>query len=342
MTEFRSKGKGKDRKVYPMKRQPYGVSRKLALEEVQALRQGGKRARLIKTSQTRDLYAPYEGIMPPSMVSPQPSGIPEDKTVEPSTGPIQPPAESMLSAAETSKKALELAKRYKLDPTAITKKGKNYAMVMDASRTFLVWEELPAGSDRIPGLENIGNKVVPALEYQEGKFVGINFSAETGNALYASIKEVVNSLGTDDRFYFDKHNRAHKYNISDLNVTIKGDESGKHTYAVVMPGEYYKFESGEDIGKYTRVVRLDSYGDSRDLDVSYDASLLMKTLKVYQSLSSRKQFYMAVKSDYPVTVSGNRNPDLGNDLPVSGAMLAPKMEDQNLEGVARKAISGVK
>ena len=70
MTDFRSKGKGKDRKVYPVgsKKQPYGVSRKLAYGEVEALRNDGKRARLIKTNQKLDLYAPYESSLPGSSV----------------------------------------------------------------------------------------------------------------------------------------------------------------------------------------------------------------------------------------------------------------------------------
>ena len=64
MTEFRTKGKGKDRKVYPVKkRQAFGVPRNLAYDEVQELRKQGKRARLIKTNQRLDLYAPYEGML---------------------------------------------------------------------------------------------------------------------------------------------------------------------------------------------------------------------------------------------------------------------------------------
>ena len=36
MTQFRSKGKGKDRKAYPVNpRKPYGVSREVAYEDVQ-------------------------------------------------------------------------------------------------------------------------------------------------------------------------------------------------------------------------------------------------------------------------------------------------------------------
>ena len=65
MTEFRTKGRGNERQVYPIqKRKPFGIPRKLAYEEVMALRKQGKKARLIKTNQRLDLYAPYEGIIP--------------------------------------------------------------------------------------------------------------------------------------------------------------------------------------------------------------------------------------------------------------------------------------
>ena len=72
MTEFRSKGKGKERKVYPVKRQPYGISRELAYKDVQELREKGKRARLIETNKRLDLYAPYESDLPtPDIPVPQ-------------------------------------------------------------------------------------------------------------------------------------------------------------------------------------------------------------------------------------------------------------------------------
>ena len=64
MTEFRSKGKGKERKVYPVKKQPYGISRELAYKDVQELREKGKKARLIETNKRLDLYAPYESDLP--------------------------------------------------------------------------------------------------------------------------------------------------------------------------------------------------------------------------------------------------------------------------------------
>ena len=70
MTEFRTKGKGKERKVYPVKkRQPFGVTRNLAYDEVQALREQGKRARLIETNTRLELYAPYESALPGTAAS---------------------------------------------------------------------------------------------------------------------------------------------------------------------------------------------------------------------------------------------------------------------------------
>ncbi len=89
MTEFRTKGKGKERKVYPVKkRQAFGISRNLAYDEVQALRKQGKRARLIQTNRTLNLYAPYE-----AMVNPNAPAPPEPVAMQPgpantqSTGP---------------------------------------------------------------------------------------------------------------------------------------------------------------------------------------------------------------------------------------------------------------
>ncbi len=75
MTEFRTKGKGADRKVYPLskKRTAFGVSRNLAYKEVEALRKEGKRARLIKTNQKLDLYAPYVSTIPPEAAAAQPA-----------------------------------------------------------------------------------------------------------------------------------------------------------------------------------------------------------------------------------------------------------------------------
>ena len=63
MTEFRKRKD--DGRVFPVKkRKPYGISRTLAYEDVQAFRKEGKKARLIKTNNKLDLYAPYISDIP--------------------------------------------------------------------------------------------------------------------------------------------------------------------------------------------------------------------------------------------------------------------------------------
>ena len=81
MTDFRTKGKGRERQVYPIgKRKPFGVPRELAFKDVQALRNEGKRARLIRTNRKLDLYAPYESVLPDGNdVPPSPGNSSENR-----------------------------------------------------------------------------------------------------------------------------------------------------------------------------------------------------------------------------------------------------------------------
>ena len=63
MVEYRSRGKGKDRQVYPIgsgRRKPYGIPRELAYDDVKQIRSEGGRAGLIETNRRLQLYAPYE------------------------------------------------------------------------------------------------------------------------------------------------------------------------------------------------------------------------------------------------------------------------------------------
>lgn len=66
MTEFRTKGKGKDRIVYPInERKAYGENKTLAKNTVEKLRTMGIRSRLIETNRKHKLYAPYVSALEP-------------------------------------------------------------------------------------------------------------------------------------------------------------------------------------------------------------------------------------------------------------------------------------
>ena len=54
-------------------KKPFGISRELAAEEVQAMRKNGYKARLIKTNRRLDLYAPYESVLPSNQVETLPN-----------------------------------------------------------------------------------------------------------------------------------------------------------------------------------------------------------------------------------------------------------------------------
>ncbi len=60
---FISKGKGRNRKVIPIRQKPYGEPRNRAARQTEELRKKGKRARLIETNRRLKLYAPYESVL---------------------------------------------------------------------------------------------------------------------------------------------------------------------------------------------------------------------------------------------------------------------------------------
>jgi len=89
MTEFRRRKD--DGRVFPVqKKSPFGISRQIAYADVQALRKDGKRARLIKTNQRLDLYAPYVSDIPGA-----PGAEPMDAEVKPKVS-SKAPAENQI------------------------------------------------------------------------------------------------------------------------------------------------------------------------------------------------------------------------------------------------------
>ena len=102
-TQFRSKGKGKERKVYPInKKKAYGVERTIAYEEVESLRNQGKRARLIKTNRRLDLYAAF--------VAMTPADVPSAHTVKPpaTVNVVEKPSRSNKASTVTNGSAVNL------------------------------------------------------------------------------------------------------------------------------------------------------------------------------------------------------------------------------------------
>ena len=155
MTEFRTKGKGNDRQVYPIrKKQPFGVPRKLAYEEVMALRQQGKRARLIETNTRLDLYAPYESVIqetPAAAASSSTAGAnePEKQSATPHIGTVAQEKDQALKLIgllnEDGKLQMsnEQLRDFFIDARISVENGEMRYISVDPSHIMMIEEILP-------------------------------------------------------------------------------------------------------------------------------------------------------------------------------------------------------
>jgi hypothetical protein len=122
MTEFRSKGKGGERKIYPLGR-PYGEDRTDAEKAVQRLREENERARLIETNRKHKLYAPYVSTLKLDEMQAKNEEPKPAETSKPAGTPVEKPAEDRgrpLSSGEMT----ELTRRLnELNVMGVNRKG---------------------------------------------------------------------------------------------------------------------------------------------------------------------------------------------------------------------------
>ena len=124
MTQYRSKGKGDNRKVFPVNpRKPYGTSRQAAAEDVQVLRSRGMKARLIETNPKHKLYAPYE------------SQLKINSEPEPSIQTVNPYQEKIRQKKE---RYLKLAKKYENSSIEKQNRASQMASVIPLGQPILV------------------------------------------------------------------------------------------------------------------------------------------------------------------------------------------------------------
>ena len=148
MTEFRSKGKGDDRKVYPIKkRKPFGIAKNVAYKDVVALREQGKRARLIETNRRLDLYAPYEATIQVPPI-PQQEATPVNQKAKSSSKNNEPASMDDVPMAtyeaEMAKKIISsVASEKKYEPNNIySENGKTYVTTVDNDHIMMYYAEM--------------------------------------------------------------------------------------------------------------------------------------------------------------------------------------------------------
>jgi len=346
VTEFRSKGKGKDRKVYPVgtKRKPFGISRELAYEDVEALRQKGERARLIKTNRKLDLYAPYVADVnvpdmetPPASAVQQASSIPENNAKRETAIPVDD-ATAIMTAKEAEGK-------YRMQPpTIMTEDGKALITMVDQSHIMAGWMALKdkPTSEAISEFNGMNKAIrVPALDYGTG-----TSTVELGVQDRNNIRMLVQSLAkemSDDGGKHTGRGKWRKYKPGDFRIVFEKPDEGRYGYVAILPGPY---DSPDDDKTYGKAMRVQMDGPKGSFAM-YGADTFLTTIKLYNSLTAapkgRKSrgdtYYLTLKDDYPFALS--RENAAGRkltDIP-SGVLLAPIIVNQSDVRQAREVVS---
>jgi len=307
----------KDGKTRPItKRVPYGVSRSLALEEVERLRKEGERARLIETNRKRKLYAPYESKL--GLIEKQPTPV----TGEPkqNTPAIEKPkesatsggnnrsigssAEETLSVREADKmgqemeKELSTNKAFKGIPVkeTVTDSG-TFLYVMDVNKQMVVFESVG---------EKLEKSAPGAWKPPDFKF------PVTTRLNEDQIKGLISALRRGTKVIIEKKIDEPKVRISVVNI-----EDG--SYAHLYDTESWAYEETQDVGA---------------IKSSYDSGNLKLLLRAFKAMNkSNHSVFVKVGHETPVAFlsdyvsgTGYYNPPPG--VVLKGAMLAPKFEDR--------------
>ena len=267
MTEFRSKGKGKDRKVYPVQKKPFGMARNLAMDEVLAMRREGKRARLIETNKRLDLYAPYESTIP-SDITENSKETPESKAI-PAT----------IDAVTTMKSQIEEAVKAKdWSPISVfSRDGKTYVAMVDNAHIAMIYEE----SDGI--IQGNGQKVmVPKLDYSDSNCAQFMLDRN----MQKQLMQMARDHKSADDIVFHKPSGSH-----DAYVFMRGQDEDRRN--PIIMGEPLKF------------MIQNSNGEELTTHLSRDYfAMIMKAMGRLEKANNAQSLIVKFRQDYPVEISG--------------------------------------
>lgn len=295
MTQFRSKGTGKNRKTYPIRdRKPYGVTRELAYEDVMALRKKGMRARLIKTNKKLDLYAPYESVI----------SVPETPQVnqEPNQIPKPEPTPVTINEVDTAIKELgaTLSPKDFDPPTVYSKDGKTYVATVDNAHVMMVYATLEGTTNNEQN--PVGKKIrIPKLDYGDSNSASIFLDPEPLKILAKDLRENKNAK---DVVFFKPEGSHETY------VYIRGENW--ETNEMILLGEPLKF--------------MNQNGTNEELLLHIDPSYVKRSLKALSKINkdnNLKGLRLKFKGDYPLEIS------TGNPGKEFTALIAPKIPDKD-------------
>ena len=304
MTQFRSKGKGKNRKTYPIsERKPYGLTRNIAYSDVMALRKEGKRARLIKTNKKLDLYAPYESVISQNATNDVSSAPLMNQEKQETNQPLNSETSQVtINEVDTVIKELgtTLAPKDYDPPTVYSQNGKTYVSTVDNARVMMIYATLEGtiSKDQNP----VGPKLkIPKLDY--------------GDSNSASI-----FLDPEQQKSFMKDLRANK----DAKDVVLYKPSGTHETYVFIRGE--NWETNDPVLLGNSIKFMNQNGTNEELLVHIDPGYVKRALKVISAINKAnnlKGMRIRFKGDYPLEIS------TGYPGKEFTALIAPRMEDRD-------------
>jgi len=323
MTEFRSKGKGDDRKVYPIKkRKPFGIAKNVAYKDVIALRKQGKRARLIETNRRLDLYAPYEATIqsPTSPISEPKTAVqkPAPSMSQSESGPTVQKTEShdktvnadnvpiVTHEAEMAKKLISsVASDKKYNPYSIYSKGdKTYVATVDNNHIMMYYAEM-GGVTQSPETPVGHSFQVPKLDLQYPNIIVSELTEYTQKQLLEDIKKTKTKKSEEPVITIYKpENSSIAYiglisheggerTILNKPIPIPVKEAGHQPIISFYPTDYFKH----------------AIAGLRHID---------KELGIKHTNIS-----IGLKEDYPMRMIA------GNNIVSYNAIIAPRMEDDS-------------
>ena len=346
MTEFRSKGKGKDRQVYPIrKRQPFGVTRNVAYEDVIALRQQGKRARLIETNTRLDLYAPYESVIPAPTAEPSISDANETKKqdVSPHIGTITQEKDQALKLMgllnEKGKLQMsnEQIRDFFIDARLSVENGEMHYTSVDPSHIMMIGETIPTslpdgfyhieqGEDKRFTLESGVDPAAERFKMPQLDYETNSWKAQIDGSNLVKIMDFLKKSSKDDPFSqtVTFRMKGNKVMVTGFNEKEAGRERqlkdshspDKNTVSIL------EFNAQPSKGAYTNDDTWHTASFSRE-----PLGTLIKTMMARRTVKSDNGMALTLnlKEDYPVSVMTRRiGPN--SERIVAQGLLAPRME----------------
>ena len=296
MTEFRTKGKGKERQVYPVKKkQAFGVTRNLAYEEVLSLRSQGKKARLIQTNKRLDLYAPYESVIPSD-------SVPDTHTPEPKQS-SQPGIPVTINEVDTAIKEIELALPPKdfAPPTVYSKGDKTYIVSVDNAHIMMLYASINGTTSKEQN--PVGTKVrIPALDYGDSNSGSIFLDHEQQKIF---LKDLRSSKEANDIVLYKPSGSYDTY------MFIRSEN--RETKELYLSGKPLKF--------------MNHNGTTEELLVHLPPDYVKRALKTLSSINKANNnakggMSIRFRSDYPMEITA------GNSDMEFSALIAPRIPDK--------------